>query len=257
MTLYANATLAFRTLVFVMTLLSGFLVSEAIVKAQDEPPDCNGNSQADNVDIELGLARDINGNGIPDACEGATQIPGDLNQNGRFDSHDPRLLLERFFLGPPVYPCGNGKIRDPANVLLLDANGNGEVDSSDSVYLFRNLFLDAPPHVLGFDCIPLPGCEMGCEGPQDVFRRGDVNASGRVNLIDPVDLLLFMFHGRQVVSCEKAADANDDGQLDTTDALIILRFIFLLGSDLPSPFSQCGVDPIDDLLSCHEFSPCE
>jgi hypothetical protein len=218
--------------------------------------DCNGNSLDDALDIERGNARDINDNGVPDSCEGGKQTPGDLNQDGIFDAADPRLLLTLFFLGPPDFPCGDGRIDNPANVALLDANNDVVVDPSDAVFLFRNLFLDGPPHILGFDCIPLPECSDVCDGPPVLFRRGDVNGSGRVNLVDPIDLLIFMFRGDPVVVCEKAADANDDNRLDTTDAFVILEFLFLLGPKPAAPFVQCGVDPTEDLLTCRGFLTC-
>jgi hypothetical protein len=208
------------------------------------------------VEHATGNARDINGKGVPDSCEGGKQTPGDLNQNGIFDAADGRLLLTLFFLGPPVFPCGDGTLRDPANVAPLDANNDGEVDPSDAIYLFRNLFIDGPPHILGFDCIPLPECSDVCDGPPVLFRRGDANGSGRVNIVDSVDLLIFMFRGDPVVVCEDAGDANDDNRLDTTDAFVLLQFIFLLGPPPAAPSNQCGVDPTGDLLTCREFYFC-
>ena len=243
-------------ILLVVGLLANVQAQDGAVDGEPTVRDCNGNSLDDLIDIERGNARDINDNGVPDSCEGGSQTPGDLNQDGVFDSSDPRLLLTLFFLGPPVFPCGDGRIRDPANVALLDANSDGEVDQSDAIFLFRNLFLDGPPPGLGFDCIPLPGCGEVCEGPPVLFQRGDVNGSGRVNIVDPVDLLIFMFRGDPVVVCEKAADANDDNQLDTTDAFVLLELIFLLGAPPAAPYLQCGVDPTDDLLRCRGFVPC-
>jgi hypothetical protein len=54
----------------------------------------------------------------------------------------------------------------------------------------------------------------------------------------------------------KAADANDDGQVNIADAIAALGHLFGGAGDLPPPFGACGTDPTDDGLTCVTFEPC-
>lgn len=87
------------------------------------------------------------------------QLPGDCNQDGRFDISDPVCVLGALFLGEPeLFPCGSGISDDPANLFLLSANGDAALDVSDAVYLLERLFVGGPPHAQGSDCIAILGC---------------------------------------------------------------------------------------------------
>ncbi len=90
---------------------------------------------------------------------------------------------------------------------------------------------------------------------QEVFKRGDVNADGEVNISDASFLLNFLFLGGPTPPCMDAADANDDGNADISDASYILNFLFLGGPPPPAPGpATCGPDdqvkPPDDLPEC-------
>lgn len=56
--------------------------------------------------------------------------------------------------------------------------------------------------------------------------------------------------------CLDAADGTDDGQLNITDAVYILNFLFLGGSAPPEPHGACGLDPTEDDLDCASFQSC-
>ena len=45
------------------------------------------------------------------------------------------------------------------------------------------------------------------------------------------------------------ADANDDGELNLTDPITLLRRLFLGGDPLPPPGPACGADPTPDGLA--------
>lgn len=96
-------------------------------------------------------------------------------------------------------------------------------------------------------------CEVDGEGRP--FLRGDVDASGKRNITDPVVLLRWQFVGDFDVRCPKAADANDDGLTDVSDAVALLEFLFLNSDPLP-PQRDCGQDPTPDALGCEEFAAC-
>ena len=83
-----------------------------------------------------------------------------------------------------------------------------------------------------------------------LFRRGDVNANGRINASDAFEILRVVFGGSQP-DCADAADINDDGILDVTDALALVRYLFLRGDPPALPFVERGQDPTtDDKLGC-------
>ena len=90
------------------------------------------------------------------------------------------------------------------------------------------------------------------------FLRGDVNANGNVDFTDAIAHLEFLFLGLGEIACEDAADANDDGMSDFTDAIRSLTVLFLGGVIIPDPGTRdCGPDPSDDGLACESFVPCE
>ena len=92
---------------------------------------------------------------------------------------------------------------------------------------------------------------------EESFRRGDVNADGAVDLADPLGLLGVLFlDGELPPVCMKAADADDDGRLNLSDAVRILLHLFGGQGALPDPFEDCGVDPTPDGLSCESFEVC-
>jgi len=85
------------------------------------------------------------------------------------------------------------------------------------------------------------------EGPM-IFRRGDTNADGSVNIADAIATLSFLFAGGPAPVCPDAADGNDDGSLNIADAISTLSYLFG-GGTMPDPgASTCGSDPTDDTL---------
>jgi hypothetical protein len=84
---------------------------------------------------------------------------------------------------------------------------------------------------------------------QPVFRRGDGDGNGRVELSDAVMTLNHLFLGGAPLPCEDAADADDDGQVAITDAIRTLSYLFLGGCLPPWPGSDhCASDPTPDQL---------
>ena len=96
------------------------------------------------------------------------------------------------------------------------------------------------------------GVPDACGGPD--FRRGDADASGELELTDAIRVLRWLFVSGEGLSCEKSGDANDDGRLDITDGVRILNHLFLGDGPPAAPYPGCGPDPTADDLSCG--SPC-
>ena len=98
------------------------------------------------------------------------------------------------------------------------------------------------------------GCGVTCSIDRGArFRRGDANRDARVNVSDPIATLDYLFRGGSL-TCEDAADFDDDGQNNITDAIGILRFLFEPGEKppVPPPFATEGLDPTLDGLTCEE-----
>ena len=75
--------------------------------------------------------------------------------------------------------------------------------------------------------------------------------------------LLFLFSGGAPPACLDAADTNDTGSVEITDAIIIFSWLFTGGAAPaePSPVSpgyrreECGSDATDDGIDCARPSP--
>lgn len=117
-------------------------------------------------------------------------------------------------------------------------------------YLDQDLRLIARQAVVSFRREPAG------DDPVAAFRRGDFDASGTVDLGDALGVLGYLFRAGPPPSCRKTADANDDGRLNVTDPITVLLHLFAGAGPLPSPFDACGPDATEDLLGCERYSPC-
>ncbi|MEM7167995.1 MAG: hypothetical protein AAF581_21255, partial [Planctomycetota bacterium] len=78
------------------------------------------------------------------------------------------------------------------------------------------------------------------------FVRGDVNDDGAHNIVDPINILLYLF-ASGTMPCLAAADLDDNGNLDTADAVYLLSYLFNAGPAPAAPYPSCGPDPTLDL----------
>ena len=92
-------------------------------------------------------------------------------------------------------------------------------------------------------------------GDIGMFVRGDSNGDGDVDLSDGVATLGYLFLGGARLDCDDAADANDDGRLNVSDPVATLMSLFSGAGPLPAPSEIPGVDPTDDGLSCDPALP--
>ena len=110
--------------------------------------DCNENGIYDWIEIQKGLAQDVNGNGIPDECElFPADITGPLGgvPDGCVDAFDLGAMLGAWCSAvndpnPPSPPCENCI---PANLDLADISGaaslpDGCVDAFDLAKLLAD-----------------------------------------------------------------------------------------------------------------------
>jgi hypothetical protein len=88
-----------------------------------------------------------------------------------------------------------------------------------------------------------------------VFVRGDANLDGGLNLTDALLILAHVFRGADL-ACADAADTDDSESLDALDALALVHYLFLGGDPPPAPFPGPGQDsPGGGTLGCTEGLP--
>jgi hypothetical protein len=121
-------------------------------------------------------------------------------------------------------------------ILFCDGiNGNGQVPLSNRVIIDSNSVIPlALPE--GFICVP----------ENALFVRGDANNDGIVDVADVVFNFVYQFLLGPAPVCEDAADFDDDGLINITDPVFLLLYIFSDGISPPSPFPDCGLEPVPD-----------
>jgi hypothetical protein len=80
------------------------------------------------------------------------------------------------------------------------------------------------------------------------FIRGDANGDRQVDISDAISILSYLFTGGAEISCQDAADVDDDGELFLTDAINLLSHLYLGGPSPPAPYPGEGMDRTDDQL---------
>ncbi len=104
-------------------------------------------------------------------------------------------------------------------------------------------------------------------GGEPRFRRGDSNGDARVDLTDPIAALFQLFGSglfgpglfgpEGEIPCEDAADFDDNGAIEVTDAIAGLSYLFLAGPPPSDPGDGAcpGPDPTADSLGCSRGEP--
>jgi hypothetical protein len=102
--------------------------------------------------------------------------------------------------------------------------------------------------------------ELVPDSVERVFRRGDADSNGDVNISDPIFSLTFQFLGGSPPDCMDALDSDDNGVVNISDPIANLTYQFLGGAVLPPPGPfNCGPDPTEDSggdLGCDTSPEC-
>jgi hypothetical protein len=96
--------------------------------------------------------------------------------------------------------------------------------------------------------------------PEGWFRRGDADDNAELEITDAVRILGFLFLGGVAPTCLEAADADNNGGIEVTDAIRILGYLFVGGPapeppGPPGPGVECGPDD-DWALGCDSYTSC-
>jgi hypothetical protein len=81
---------------------------------------------------------------------------------------------------------------------------------------------------------------------QIIFRRGDANTDGRVDITDALFVAGYLFLGGPEPPCRNQADANNDGVVDVSDSIHLLSWLFSDGEEPPRPGPHGEVCTLDD-----------
>ena len=107
-----------------------------------------------------------------------------------------------------------------------------------------------------FACLLVLACSLQPRLEAGSFVRGDANADGAINMTDAISILSFLFLGGTEPACLDAADTDNNEVVQLTDGIYALNFLFSGGAPPPPPYPGCGRDPTADQLGCEEFAPC-
>ncbi len=149
-------------------------------------------------------------------------------------------------LEPPVSLPGLSAAVRIVEIATPNPAGFGGLDAPRVTYFDEMLSVVGEAIATGFDRQEVVG---------DVFRRGDVDGDGEVDLNDAVSLLGYLFRRGETPPCAKSADADDDGRLTVSDAVRLLLHLFASHGPLPEP-TDCEMDPTVDTLTCEAFTTC-
>ncbi len=255
---------------------AGFLVGVGV--------DLNGSSPSVNrvVKLDLGANFDIQDTGasVPLGALGSFDIPGfDLATGAGLvvaDRTANRIaLLEAQFQGSldilEVKPArgrwrgvtqgveirGTGFGADPGSLeVKFDGVGIPIQSLSDGVITVEAPAIDEAREIT-IEVSSATASDYLFPGFTYGFVRGDANDDGDINISDPVSILGYLFNGVSAPLCRDAADSDDNEQIQLTDAVYLLNFLFL-GTQKPRlPFPDLGVDtevgPDGDILGCTEY----
>lgn len=94
----------------------------------------------------------------------------------------------------------------------------------------------------GFEVRPetLPGFVALPQPIRLLFTRGDCNADDQMDMTDAIVTLDWLFRGGPEPGCLEAADANASGELNIADPVYNLQHLFSGGPPPPAPYPECG-----------------
>ncbi len=196
-------------------------------------------------------------------------VAADMDRDGRSDVAvvDVSVSTVQVFLNdsagrfhaPPPWSAG----RSGVEIVAGDLDGDGGHDLLVSGYAGDEiLFLSNDTRLPRSEDRDHDGVPDECQSTP--FHRGDSNADGDLDVSDGLCVLEYLFADGRRPPCLQAADANGDGRLDCSDAIHVLGYLFLgtvvAPVDPGPPPLPCGVGPDSSpgaQLTCEFYEACE
>jgi hypothetical protein len=151
--------------------------------------------------------------------------------------------------------------RDPADFsyespdLPLDTTVIGGLLTETPGFSFEGVIDDVRAYNYG-----LTAAEVARLAGGQRFHRGDPNDDGNIDITDGIYILGYLFQGGPGPTCAESADADDSGAIDITDGIYLLHFLFQGGPAPAAPgptTSECGPDPAGSPdLGCEIYTNC-
>jgi hypothetical protein len=216
----------------------------------------------------------LEGSGINQFSEACSQDKTSARLRGSFKvkimQDDGFLQGEIFDLemqnldGDPKFRITGGGIYLESAVSVLELLVR--INDFENEYLFCEFCGNAAPFPLiesNLSDISLPDCffiylRAGLdESDTNVFfKRGDGNSDGEIDVSDAITILGYLFFGYEIPVCLDSFDVDDTGQIDLSDAVGLVQYLFEGHTSPPAPSKWCGIDPTEDDLPCKSDAPC-
>jgi len=161
----------------------------------------------------------------------AAALRGDVVELRGADFH---VLIQAFFGGQKCKEL----IFDPANPGHMFAMIPIDAPTGETTVVVRNADNQLS------DPVPFTVLESAAS-----FLRGDANGDRSVDIGDAMAILFHLFRGMNF-SCRDAMDVDDSGNVEISDVIYLLEYLFLTGNPPRPPFPREGADPTLDGLPC-------
>ncbi|MCZ6794651.1 MAG: hypothetical protein O7J95_13670, partial [Planctomycetota bacterium] len=182
----------------------------------------------------------------------------DLDGDGSANSLGEATIFVDASVRPRVRDLNDLQVLPGGGLLLLDgsadtiffaADGNGDGDALDEGEVVRLLLDDGKTLATPSGIAYREESVLPPPPPQE-FVRGDANRDLVLDISDAITVLKFLFLGGVEDRCLDAMDSDDSGVLNISDPIWILNHLFL-GSEPPRPpYPEPGPDPTEDELDC-------
>ena len=159
---------------------------------------------------------------------------------------------------PTVLPADLVKLKDKSTVYLVDGNTLRPFINESTFYSYGYSFKNVRElNSINAYSIESPMPYASVNTSSVVFRRGDINADGNIDVSDDITMAKWSNIDRNY-PCDDAADVNDDGKIDISDQAYFSAWQNMGGPEPKNPGpNTLGVDSTPDSLGCSQYPKLE